>query len=71
MSKAIRLEILEEKDLSLIKDIYNYYIANSTATFHTGSVTEDELKGILPIGDSRFRSFLIYFENVVAGYCYL
>nr|WP_321356882.1 N-acetyltransferase family protein [uncultured Draconibacterium sp.] len=71
MSNAIRLEILEEKDLSQIKNIYNYYIANSTATFHTGSVTEDELNGILPIGDSRFRSFLIYFDNEVAGYCYL
>ena len=71
MNKAVRLEILEEKDLSLIKDIYNYYIANSTATFHTGSVNETDLKGILPIGDSRFRSFLIYFDNEVAGYCYL
>lgn len=71
MRKAIRLEILEEKDLSLIKDIYNYYIANSTATFHTGSVGEDDLKDILPIGDSRFRSFVIYFKNEVAGYCYL
>ena len=71
MSKAIRLELLEEKDLGLIKDIYNYYIANSTATFHTGSVTENDLKGILPIGDNRFRSFLIFFNNEVAGYCYL
>ncbi|QIA08107.1 GNAT family N-acetyltransferase [Draconibacterium halophilum] len=71
MREAIRLEILEEKDLSLIKDIYNYYIANSTATFHTGSVIEADLKEVLPLGDKRFRSFLIYYNNEVAGYCYL
>jgi L-amino acid N-acyltransferase YncA len=44
MNNAIRLEVLEKKDLGLIKDIYNYYIANSTATFHPGSVSEADLK---------------------------
>ncbi|MDX8339441.1 GNAT family N-acetyltransferase [Draconibacterium sp. IB214405] len=71
MSNEIRLKTLEEKDLSLIKDIYNYYIANSTATFHTGSVSEDDLNGILPIGDKRFQSFLIEYNSELAGYCYL
>ena len=48
MNKVVRLEILEEKDLCLVKDIYNYYIANSTATFHTGLVSETDLKSIYP-----------------------
>ncbi|WP_321373435.1 N-acetyltransferase family protein [uncultured Draconibacterium sp.] len=71
MNDAIRLKKLEEKDLSQVKDIYNYYIENSTGTFHTSLVSENELKEILPVGDKRFRSFLIYFDNLVVGYCYL
>ena len=36
-----------EKDLSAIKEIYDYYILNSTATFHNIKISMPELKEFL------------------------
>lgn len=62
---------LNETDLEAVKEIYDYYILNSTATFHTTLVTIDELKEIIPVGHPKYRSFMIHYDGNVCGYCYI
>ncbi|MCM5663806.1 GNAT family N-acetyltransferase [Galbibacter mesophilus] len=61
---------IEEKDLFLVKEIYDWYIENSTATFHTEPITLEELKELLYFNHHRYHSFLIYADDELAGYCF-
>jgi phosphinothricin acetyltransferase len=62
---------VKETDLPQIKKIYDWYIANSTATFHTEPVSIDQLKEFIYINHNLYKSYLIYSDSVVAGYCFL
>jgi len=59
------------KDLPAINRIYTWYIENSTATFHTEPVRDEELLDFLYIDHPRFKSFLIHDESRLIGYCFL
>ncbi|MDP4207928.1 MAG: N-acetyltransferase family protein [Bacteroidota bacterium] len=61
---------IKDEDLVLVKDVYDYYVLNSTATFHTEPVTLDELREFIPLKDERYQSFLIFYKHQYAGYCY-
>jgi len=62
---------LEEKHLSEVKNIYDYYILNSTATFHTDPITIAELKNVIPLADPKYKSYLLKYDGEVCGYCYI
>lgn len=66
----IQLIDLEAKDFTVIKEIYDYYIIHSTATFHTQEITIGELKESMMVAHPKYKSFLIYYGGEVAGYCY-
>lgn len=69
--EQIKLRELTENDLWIVKEIYNYYIVNSTATFHTEKITIEELKDTIPVDQPKYKSFLVIFNNIVCGYCYI
>lgn len=58
-------------DIGEILDIYNYYIRNSTATFHSGRMSPEELESFLFISHPRYPSFIIKEGGGIAGYCFL
>jgi L-amino acid N-acyltransferase YncA len=62
---------LQEKDFSFVKEIYDYYILNTTATFHTGLISLEELKSVIPAGHPKYKSYLIEYNGNLCGYCYL
>lgn len=62
---------IQISDLPVIKSIYDFYILNSVATFHTEKITLRELQEILPISHPKYESFLIKYEGEICGYCYL
>lgn len=68
---SIRLKEITEADLPVVKEIYDWYVLHSTATFHTEPVTTGELKEFIYIGHPRFGSWLILDEERPACYCYL
>lgn len=68
---SIRLENITEPDLNFVKEIYDWYALNSTATFHTEPVTIEELKTFIYVGHPRFQSFMIIADDEPIGYCYL
>ncbi len=67
----IEFKELTRNDLPLIKEIYDYYILTSTATFHTAEITMEELLESLPLNHVRYTSYLIRTGTRVCGYCYL
>jgi len=69
---AIHFEIITSKDLDVVAEIYNYYVLNSTATFHLEKVEDKELLSTLPpLGHSKYQSFLVLDNGLVSGFCYL
>ena len=58
-------------DIQELKDIYTYYIENTTATFHIGDISDREMHDILFYDDSVYKSFVIKSNNETAGYVLL
>ncbi|MCX6287925.1 MAG: GNAT family N-acetyltransferase [Bacteroidetes bacterium] len=68
---AILFEEIKERDLSEVKNIYDWYIEHSTATFHTEPIQIDQLKEFIYINHSIYKSYLIYLNKGIVGYCFL
>ncbi len=66
----IKLSELSENELLVVKEIYDYYILNSTATFHTEPISVNELKEAIYLSHPKYKSYLILNEGQIAGYCY-
>ncbi len=62
---------LKENDFETIKKIYDYYILNSTVTFHTSKISIQALKDTISIDHPKYKSFLIKYNCKICGYCYL
>lgn len=62
---------VEEGDLPAIKEIYDHYILNSTATFHSRPIPVTELKEILGISLRKYPAFTIRAGGRIIGYCFL
>ncbi len=67
----IELVELNDDDFEVVKEIYDYYVLNSTATFHTQLVAIEELKRVILISHPKYKSFLIKTIGEICGYCYL
>lgn len=68
---TIELIDLTENDYQKVKEIYDHFIRNSTATFHTEELSISELKEFIYTDHPRYKSFLIYTDNKLCGFCYL
>jgi len=62
---------IKEKDFELIKEIYDYYILHSTATYYTEKISIKELREFIPVGNKKYKSFLIKIDDECCGFCYL
>lgn len=62
---------LDETYLPQILEIYNYYIKNTTATFHIHPLTLNEMRRIVFYNDPRFKTFVIFNDDQLCGYCIL
>jgi L-amino acid N-acyltransferase YncA len=67
----LKLVDLREQDYDIIKEIYDHYILNSTATFHTERISIQELKDTILIAHPKYKSYLISCDGEICGYCYI
>lgn len=67
----IQFREMTDEDLSEVKVIYDWYVKNSTATFHTEPIGVDELNEFIYINHSLYKSYMIEIGNKTAGYCFL
>ena len=68
---SISFVCVKDDHVKRITEIYNYYIKNTTVTYHYFEHSEAQMKEILYSKDSRFNSFAILDDNngEVIGYC--
>ena len=66
----IQLLSVQPEHLETIREIYQYYVDHSTATFHTGNVTTQELREKILIDHPKYKSFVIVVDGTIRGYCY-
>jgi phosphinothricin acetyltransferase len=67
----ISFRSLKHSDLPTVKAIYDWYIENSTSTFHTEPISEEQLLEFIYINHPLYKSFMILVEEEVSGYCLL
>lgn len=65
----LRFEEMYEESLSEVKAIYDWYIKNSTATFHTEPIQPEQLKEFIYFNHPLYRSYLIQEDKNLVGYC--
>jgi len=62
---------LQDKDYAAVKEIYDYYVLNTTVTFATSGSSLAALKETIPSGHPKYKSFMIKSDGKVCGFCYL
>lgn len=67
----IHFDEMKEEYLLDVLNIYNHYVVNSTATFHTEPLTAESMSKILFHKNTRFKSYVIMDGNEICGYCIL
>ncbi len=62
---------VKDEHVKRITGIYNYYVKNTTVTYHYFEHTEEQMKEILYSNDQRFNSFAVIDGDAgeVIGYC--
>lgn len=71
MTEACNFIEANETDLTSMLTIYNYYITNTTATFDLGPISMEEFKNRIFIKHSNYKTYLIYKENELLGFCFI
>jgi L-amino acid N-acyltransferase YncA len=68
---SIEFQPITKENISNALEIYNWYVINSTATFHLEAVPEKELERMVSMGHTKYQSFVIIYNNQICGFCYL
>ena len=68
---AVRFDPLAEADLSAMLDIYNYYVLQTTATFHEQAQDLAGMRSIACHADPRYRTWVIRRQENIVGYVLL
>lgn len=61
---------VELQDAHALADIYNHYIAHSTATFDIRPIGEEEMRERIATLSACHPYFVCEEEGKIAGYCY-
>jgi L-amino acid N-acyltransferase YncA len=68
---AYYLRDIKEGDLSQLLEIYNYYIVNTTATFHSKPLSINEMKELVMFDDPKYKTYVIEQDDWIIGYAIL
>lgn len=67
----IRFQPMQDKYLPEAAAIYNYYIDNTTVTFHTEAQSGEDMKAILYQNDPLYVTYAILDGDTLCGYAYM
>ena len=68
---SINFKPINKENITRTLAIYNWYVLNSTATFHLETVAQKELEMMVSVGHSKYQSYVILFDELICGFCYL
>lgn len=64
-------EKLQKEHINRILEIYNYYVLNTTSTYHTQPLSVEEMGEIVLFDNPRYSSFVIKEGDLICGYVIL
>ena len=64
----VAIEELRKEHLKEILEIYNYYVLNSTATWHYHSLNEEEMSELVFSANERYRTYILTTDGIICGY---
>lgn len=62
---------LTPEELPAVLEIYNYYVLNSTATFHMHVLSLEKMRSLVFFDDPKYKTFLITNDDELCGYVLL
>ena len=65
---SIIFEEMNEKYLDAVTQIYNYYVSNTTVSFHAHEITTEEMKEIVFFENAIYKTFSIKDGEILCGY---
>jgi L-amino acid N-acyltransferase YncA len=68
---SIEFHPITKENISNALEIYNWYVINSTATFHLEAVPKEELERMVSVGHAKYQSYVIMYYKQICGFCYL
>ncbi len=66
-----KFEKITEEHVEAVREIYLYYINNSTATFHKKEITTQEMSELVLFKNPKYESYIIKAEEDICGYVIL
>jgi len=69
--RQLTFEEISETHIEEVREIYNYYVRNTTISFDLEDVTLDQMKISVINENPRFKSFVIYENGTMKGYVLL
>ncbi|OGO76590.1 MAG: GNAT family N-acetyltransferase [Clostridiales bacterium GWB2_37_7] len=70
MSEYLFIEAKEEH-ISELLEIYNYYVLNTTATFHSSPLSIEDMRKLVIFTDVKYRTYVIFEDDAIRGYVLL
>lgn len=76
-SQSLRAQFREpfEADYSRIAEIYNYFVLNTTVTYHQHTFEPKEIPFLLPINHKKYPTFVVFGneggKEIIWGFCAL
>lgn len=68
---SIEFKSISKENIPTALTIYNWYVLNSTATFHVKAIPQEELEKMVSLGHTKYQSFIILYNDEICGFCYL
>ena len=65
------LEKIKIEHLADVLDIYNHYVLNSTATFHTETLAAEEMRQLVFFANPRYQTYVMLAGSECCGYAYI
>ncbi|MEC0183138.1 GNAT family N-acetyltransferase [Paenibacillus peoriae] len=65
---TLTFEEVTQQHLHEIRKIYNYYVLNTTISFHTEELDINQIKSSVMNKDTRYKSYVIFENNEIMGY---
>ncbi|RPK30466.1 hypothetical protein EDO6_01093 [Paenibacillus xylanexedens] len=66
--RTVTFEEVTEQHLPEIREIYNYYVMNTTISFHKEELDLDQIKSSVMNKDTRYKTYVIFENNQMMGY---
>jgi len=60
-----------EEHIPALLEIYNYYVMNTTATFHARPMIAEDMMGLVFFKNDKYKTFVIFQDNEIQGYVLL